>query len=81
MSYVPFTPAPTTRRSRELAKEIVRTVDAYREREPRMRDAEIRRALQLASGRLGGGDRTILMAAVALGVLVLALGLFMAQRS
>lgn len=78
MSFVPFTPPPTTRRSRELAKEIVKTVEAYREREPRMRDTEVARALQLARSRLTGMDRTILMVVVGLVVFLLALGLFVA---
>ena len=79
MSFVPFTPQPTTRRSRELAKEIVRAVEEYRAREPRLRDAEVSRALQLARGRLAGSERTLLLVTLGLLVLIGAVGLFLAR--
>jgi len=75
MSFVPVTPgASTSKRSRELAGEIVRTVEEYREQEPRMRDAEVERALMLAKSRLGGSGNTLGLIILGMVLLIGALG-------
>ncbi len=74
MSFVPVSPQPTTPRARELAREIVRTVEDFRVREPRMRDHEVERAMMLARSRLGGRNPTLVL--VAAGLVLLIAGLF-----
>ena len=75
MSFVPAAPgSSTSKRSRELAGEIVRTVEAYREKEPRMRDSEVERALMLAKSRLGGAGNTLGLIILGMVVLIGALG-------
>jgi hypothetical protein len=75
MSFVPMTPgASTSKRSRELAGEIVRTVEEYREKEPRMRDSEVERALMLAKSRLGGTGKTLGLIILGMVLLIGALG-------
>jgi uncharacterized membrane protein len=68
MSYVPVQ-QPTSKRSRELAKEIVRAVEEYREREPRTSDQEVQRAMMLARSRLGGSSNVIFLVLVGLAML------------
>ncbi len=73
MSFAPFVPPPTSARSRALAKEIGKTIDSFQADNPRMRDQEINRALQIARARQGAPQKVIILIMLALGFLVFAL--------
>jgi len=81
MSFVPFVPPVTTPRARELAKAIDRTIEEFRRNEPRTTAQDVRRALQLASAKQGGAERSVLVLMAALGVIgfLLALGIFVSR--
>lgn len=81
MSFVPFVPPVTTPRARELARAIDKTIEEFRRRETRTSDQDVRRALQLASARQGGAEKTLLILMAALGVIgfLLALGIFVSR--
>jgi len=77
-----FVPPPTTPRARSLAKAIGQTIEDFHRDNPRLRDHEIHRALQLARARQGSPQRIIVMIMVALGLIVflLATGVFFGEK-
>ncbi len=74
MSLVSFVPPQTSARSRALAKEIGKTIDSFQAENPRIRDREINRALQIARARQGAPKRVIILIMLALALIVFALG-------
>lgn len=74
MTYVP-TPVTVTPQAsiqaRELAQRIEQTILEYRQSHRNLSDLEIQQALQIARSRAGGGQRSRMVVALALGLTAL----------